>query len=120
MVTNPSYSLFAVDLNLLFTTLVQDKNEPEHQFTSLTSKCVISPKGTEEEANYLGKRQYLKLFKAGTDTSRGVVIVTFEISWMPSGTFFDLARPRETSKAAGLLIVDEGYLSGQSPFDTDT
>lgn len=91
---------------------MQDKNEPEHQFTSLTSKRVISPKATEEEASYLGKRQYLKLFKAGTDTSHRVVIVTFGISWMPSTSSFDLARPRETSEVVGLLIVDEGYLNG--------
>lgn len=60
---------------------MQDKNEPEHHFTCLSSKCVISPKGTEEEASYLGKCQYLKLLKEYTD-ARGVGLLLLFLKYL--------------------------------------
>lgn len=90
----PSCSLLAVGLNLLFITLVQDKNEPEHRVTSLTTKCVIPPKGTREETGYLGKCQYLKLLKEHTDARDvGLLAILLKSKGMLSATFFILHDP---------------------------
>lgn len=70
--------MFDVDLNLLFITSMQDKNEPEHQLASFTSECVSTARAAEEGASYLGKWHYLKLLKTLTP-EMGVLIDSLEM-----------------------------------------